>query len=626
MENAKLVYLTPKSKCQLSPYSIDSVEISGFMGEYLKTMLEDTIPSQYKILEDSGTLDNFRIASGKKEGSFRGMVFSDSDVYKWLEAASYALLFIDNDDKQLKEKIDNTIQEIRDAQDKDGYINTYFTFEKKKERWSDLATKHELYCAGHLIQAAIAHKRITGEDTLFNVAIKFADLIANTFGLDKKRGAPGHPEIEMALVELYRETNNQKYLDLAKYFLEERGNGYASTYKFFNPEYYIDHKPFKGLEEMTGHAVRMLYLCNGATDIYLETGDEELFSTLEKLWNNLVTKKMYVTGGAGSRYDGESFGEEYELPNRRAYTETCAAIALFMWNYRMLLVTGDAKYADLMELVLYNGLLSGISIDGRHYFYVNPLEDRGRHRRQQWYECACCPPNIARTLTSFSGYMYATSKDGIYINLYEKSEANLEFGGKKVVITQETDYPWDGKIRVNISTKGDNTFKVFLRKPSWVDSYEIVVDGEKISKNTEKGFIEIHKNWMGTHEIELDFPITINYLESHPFVRENLEKVAIKRGPLVYCAEQADNKDGYVWNYIIDVNGDFEQENFEIGSKKILKLKTKGYVKDLKDWKGKLYKQLKNREMNTKEINMTLVPYFSWANREEGPMNVWLRK
>ncbi|MDN5346048.1 MAG: uncharacterized protein PWQ73_545, partial [Petrotoga sp.] len=335
MDETKIINFTNSSKNKLTPCSISSVKIKGFMNDYLETMLKVTIPSQYELLESTGRIDNFRIASGKKEGSFKGLVFNDSDVYKWLEAASYALLFTNDDD--LKEKIDNTIKEVKDAQEDNGYLNTYFMFERKKERWTDLATKHELYCAGHLIQAAIAHKRVTGEDTLFDVAIKFADLIVDTFGPDKKRGAPGHPEIEMALVELYRETKNQKYLNLAKYFLEERGNGYASTYRFFNPEYYIDHKPFKELDEMTGHAVRMLYLCTGATDIYLETGDEEIFSTIERLWENLVTKKMYITGGAGSRYEGESFGEDYELPNRRAYTETCAAIASYMWNYRMFL-------------------------------------------------------------------------------------------------------------------------------------------------------------------------------------------------------------------------------------------------------------------------------------------------
>ena len=624
MKSAKIINFLDSSKNKITPFSIDSVKINGFMGEYLEKMLKVTILSQYEMLEKVGTIDNFLIASGKKKGSFEGMVFSDSDVYKWLEASSYALLF--SDDKELKEKVDKTIQEIKDAQDEDGYINTYFTFERKEERWSDLATKHELYCAGHLIQAAVAHKRVTEEDTLLDVAMKFADLIADTFGPDKKRGAPGHPEIEMALVELYRETKNQKYLDLAKYFLEERGNGYASTFKFFNPEYYIDHKPFKELQEMTGHAVRMLYLCNGATDIYLETGDKELLSTLEKLWNNLVTKKMYVTGGAGSRYEGEAFGEEYELPNKRAYTETCAAIASFMWNYKMFLATGEAKYVDLMELVLYNGLLSGLSIDGKNYFYVNPLEDRGKHRRKSWYDCACCPPNIARTLTSFPGYMYATSKDGIYINLFENSEANLKYKKREVKITQETEYPWDGKMKIIVSSATDEVFSLFLRKPNWVDNYNISVDGEKIEVKKEKGFLRLEKNWNGNHEIELDFPMTIKYIESHPFVRENIEKVAIKRGPLVYCAEKADNKDDDVWNYIINLNGKFEQENSKIGSKRIIKLKVQGYFEEIKDWEGRLYKQLRNGDMETKEIKMTLVPYFSWANREEGPMNVWLRK
>jgi len=624
MGNTKIINFIDSSKNKLTPCSISSVKIKGFMNDYLETMLKVTIPSQYELLESTGRIDNFRIASGKKEGSFKGLVFNDSDVYKWLEAASYAWLFTNDDD--LKEKIDNTIKEVKDAQEDDGYLNTYFMFERKKERWTDLATKHELYCVGHLIQAGIAHKRVTGEDTLFEVAIKFADLIVDTFGLDKKRGAPGHPEIEMALVELYRETKNQKYLNLAKYFLEERGNGYASTYQFFNPEYYIDHKPFKELDEMTGHAVRMLYLCTGATDIYLETGDEEIFATLEKLWDNLVAKKMYITGGAGSRYEGESFGEDYELPNRRAYTETCAAIASYMWNYRMFLATGDAKYVDLMELVLYNGLLSGISIDGKHYFYVNPLEDRGEKRRQPWYECACCPPNIARTLTSFPGYIYATSDEGIYTNLYENSQANTIYKEKEVKIAQETDYPWDGKIKIIVSTEATEPFALFLRIPSWTNVFDITLDGEKLNKHLEKGFLKIFKPWNSTHEIILNLPMDIKFVESHPFVRENLDKVALKRGPMVYCIEKADNKEGDVWNYQIDLNEKIEPENYQINSKKVIKLKAKGYFEDLRNWEGKLYSQVGRIKEAKKKIDINLIPYFAWANREEGPMAVWIRK
>jgi len=624
MDETKIINFTNSSKNKLTPCSISSVKIKGFMNDYLETMLKVTIPSQYELLESTGRIDNFRIASGKKEGSFKGLVFNDSDVYKWLEAASYALLFTNDDD--LKEKIDNTIKEVKDAQEDNGYLNTYFMFERKKERWTDLATKHELYCAGHLIQAAIAHKRVTGEDTLFDVAIKFADLIVDTFGPDKKRGAPGHPEIEMALVELYRETKNQKYLNLAKYFLEERGNGYASTYRFFNPEYYIDHKPFKELDEMTGHAVRMLYLCTGATDIYLETGDEEIFSTIERLWENLVTKKMYITGGAGSRYEGESFGEDYELPNRRAYTETCAAIASYMWNYRMFLVTGEGKYVDLMELVLYNGLLSGISIDGKHYFYVNPLEDRGKKRRQPWYECACCPPNISRTLTSFPGYIYTTSDEGVYINLYENSQANITYKGKEVKITQETDYPWDGKIRIIVSTEVIDPFALFLRIPSWANVFDITVDGEKLNKNLEKGFLKIFKPWKGPREIILNLPMDIKFVESHPFVRENLDKVALKRGPMVYCIEKADNKEGDVWNYRIDFNEKIEPENYQINSKRVIQLKAKGYHEDIQNWEGRLYSQSGRVKGEKKKSDINLTPYFAWANREEGPMAVLIRK
>lgn len=594
----------------LKPVSLRDVKVSGFLGKYRERTINISIPTQFELLEKTNRLDNFRRASGKIKKDFYGFFFNDTDVYKWLEAASY--VFPDTRDPKLSANMGSAIMEIKDAQEPDGYLDTYFMFDKKSLRWTNMKDLHELYCAGHLIQAAIAHKRNTGENSLFEIAKRFANNIVQTFGPGKKAGTSGHPEVEMALVELYRETHDRKYLDLAEFFLDERGKGLVG-----GDEYHIDHLPFTKLNEVTGHAVRMLYLLSGATDIYLETGDKQIFETLKRLWDDLVFKKMYITGGVGSRYEGESVGEAYELPNRRAYTETCAAIGNFMWNWRMLLATGEGRFADVMEQTLYNGLLSGISLDGKNYFYVNPLEDRGKHRRQPWYEVACCPPNLARTLGSIQNYVYAISEDGIWIHLYEESKAKTNLSNHDILISQKTTYPYEGKVKIEVSVNSPNEFTLFLRIPSWTDGkFNVDVNGNPIESVVEKGYLKIKRVWE-KDAVTIEFPMKIKKMKSNSFVRENTDKVAITKGPVVYCAEACDNPGFDVWN--ITVGTSKIREERENG---IVVLKGKGFAKE-DNWN--LLYQEKGKDKNVyRQVEFTLVPYHMWANREPGPMAVWL--
>jgi DUF1680 family protein len=619
---SRIVNVSRSPYAKLKTVPVGSVKVKGFMGKYFETLVNVTLPTQYDLLESTGRLDNFRIASGKMEGSYKTFFpFDDTDVYKWSEAVSFALANRDLPD--LEKILDSVIEEVKAAQDEDGYLGTYLSGERKKERWTNLAWNHELYNAGHLIQSAVAHRRVTGKNFLFEVAKRFADHICNTFGPGKKEGAPGHPEVEMALVELYRETGDKRYLDLAKYFIYTRGKGLASVPRNPGPEYFIDHKPFVELEEITGHAVRALYLCSGATDLYLETGDEKIWQALNRLWENFVTKKMYITGGAGSRHDWESFGEEYELPNRRSYAESCASIANFMWNFRMLLATGDGKFADVMEQVLYNGLLSGISLDGKHYFYFNPLEDYGRTRRQKWFDCACCPPNLARFIVSFPGYMYTTSDDGVQVHLYEKSTSKLNFKNSVVEIEQETDYPWSGEVTFTVETDIEEPFSISLRIPSWADDFVLRVDGKAVIAKPQNGYVKLSQSWKGKHTVELSLPMKVEFIEAHPFVRDNLEKVAVKRGPVVYCIEQADNPDFHVWTLVLNSES-LKEEKGKILDREAVFLKGTGRALDISEWEGKLYRKLS--EVREKTVEFTLIPYHMWANREPGAMAVWLKK
>lgn len=616
MERACIIDTSNSPYARLHPVSINSVKLTGgFLSERLKTIQEITIPTQYELLEQTQRINNFRRASGKIKGDFFGFFFNDTDVYKWIEAASFSLM--SKRDENLEKLLDNVIEEIRLAQDEDGYLDTYFTFEREKDRWSNLKDLHELYCAGHLIQAGIAHYRATGKRNLLDIAIRFADHIDSVFGPGKREGTSGHPEVEMALVELYRTTKERKYLNLAKFFIDERGKGLVG-----GDLYHIDHKPFRELDEIVGHAVRSLYLNCGATDLYLEIGDQALLNALERLWHNFTERKMYITGAAGARHEGEAFGEDYELPNDTAYAETCASIASMMWNFRMLHISPDGRFGDIMELVLYNGLLSGISLDGKNYFYVNPLTDRGKHRRQKWFACACCPPNIARLIASIPGYIYSKSFDGIWVHLYTSNIAHIDWNGEIIDFEVKTNYPWDGLVEFNINTDGNYSF--FLRIPNWCKGYSIIINGEELSPCLINGYAKIERRWKKGDILKLNLYMGIQLVESNPKILNNIGRVAIKRGPIVYCLEQVDNSFN-IFDLEISSNTSFSS-SFESILGGVTTIKGKGSIVDSNIWKRNLYLPMKEVDSMRKEVEFTAIPYYAWGNREEGPMQVWIKK
>src|SRR4051794_30672200 len=436
----RVVDTTHSPYAKLRPLPTTAVTFrDGFWERRRNAVREVMLPAQYEKLETTGRLANFRRTASGEDGGFEGLYFNDTDVYKWLEAAAWVLAI--DDDPALDELADKVIAEVAAAQQPDGYLDNFYSLGGLEKKWTELVRTHELYCAGHLIQAAVAHHRATGKTNLLDIARRFADNICDTLGpaeSGRKPGTDGHEIIEMAMVELARDTGDQRYFDQAKYFLDARGHGLAG-----GDEYHQDHKPFREQDAIVGHAVRAVYLNAGAADIYAETGDATILSALEHLWQSMTTKRMYISGGIGSRYEGEAFGKDYELPNARSYNETCAAIGSVMWNWRMLLLTGDAKYADLMEHTLYNAVISGISIDNRTYLYENPLADDGSKRREEWFYCSCCPPNVARTFASLPGYFATTSDEGIWVHLYGESETEVELSdGKTVRLSQHTRYPW----------------------------------------------------------------------------------------------------------------------------------------------------------------------------------------
>jgi DUF1680 family protein len=620
---------------RLKPVPVSNISLlDGFWLEQIRKNNNVTIFSQFKQLVSAGSIDNFQRLTGESTNLHRGYVFSDSDVYKWLEAASW--IIASQPDLKLRQLVEDVISIIIRAQDQNGYINTYFSLENISERWSNLLDKHELYCAGHLIQAAIAHHRVTGKRELLDVAIRLADHINLTFGPNRRDGTSGHPEIEIALVELFRTTGDEKYLNLATLFIDRRGHHLLDGSK-----YLLDHLPFRDLELLRGHAVRALYLCSGATDVVLETGEGALIATLNRLWKNLVEKQIYITGGVGSRHDGEAIGKPYELPNSRAYAETCAAIASIMWNWRMLQIDGNAMYADLLEWTLYNAVLPGISINAQEYFYINPLQDDGSHRRKEWFSCACCPPNICRTLAMFCGYMYGVSIEGIWLHLFANCNAKIDLlTGTQVELLQTSNYPWDGNIRLRInkltvinSNLGTRNlfeeFSLFLRIPGWIgeQSVSVRINGEDYSHQSISGsYLEIRRNWKEGDAITMELPMVVNFIESHPYVLENIWRVAVTRGPLVYCLEQMDNPNAMIPDIRIHtaVSPGIEFDQNLLGGMNKIYLYGETTAINTK-WDDKLYYPLKTetRVDQQKRVKVIAVPYYGWANRMPGPMAIW---
>lgn len=623
---AVVVDTSKSPHAKLKPVPVGAVRLTdGFWEPRRKINREVTIPSQYRQCEETGRIDNFRRASGRKKGDFQGIFFNDSDVYKWLEAAAWTLA--ETPGGETARMADAVIDEIAAAQQPDGYLNTFFMFERAAERWSNLKDKHELYLAGHLFQGAVAHYRATGETKLLEVARRFADCIGSVFGPKsegKRELVDGHEEVEMALVELDRATGEEKYLRLARFFVETRGKGTIG-----GSPYYQDHAPLRKQERLTGHAVRHLYHCCSGADLCAEDGDAELHGALERVWSNFTSRQMYVTGGAGCRYEGEAFGKDFELPNERAYTETCAAIGSVMWNWRMLQLGGEARYADLMERALYNGVLAGLSLDGQHYFYQNPLSDDGTHRRQKWFGCACCPPNVARMLASLPGYAYSVNKDGIWAHLYASSEARIQLPeGPDVTLRQRTRYPWDGEIEIEVGTAG--TFTLHLRVPDWCEGGAVVaVNGKAHDVEAIPGaYAEVRRTWKPGDTVRLNIPMLARRIESHPYALENTGRVALMRGPLVYCVEQADQPGLDPRDLAVPANAGIRAEYREDLLNGVSVLRFRGAARAPEaEWSGKLYRTAQKPKPSAgKPVEVTAIPYYAWANREPSRMQVWLKR
>lgn len=578
-----------------------------FWAPKLKVNREVTIPHDLKLCRQTGRIDNFAKAARLMPGDFKGIYFDDSDVYKVIEGAAYALAT--HPDPELEKQIDEIIALIAAAQWKDGYLNTYYTLKAPEKRWTDLGVMHELYCGGHMIEAAVAHRRATGKTTLLDVARKWADHVDSIFGPDKRHDVCGHEEVELALVKLYHLTGEKRYLDLAKFFIDERGHN-ACGRKLYG-QYAQDHKPVREQREIVGHAVRAMYLLCGVADVAAATGDSSYLPALEALWESVVMRKMYITGGIGSRHSGEAFGDDYELPNATAYCETCAAIGNALWNHRMNLLYGDAKYADVVERVIYNGFLSGISLSGDHFFYVNPLESRGKHHRQPWYGCACCPSNVVRFLPSLPGYVYAVADDGLYVNLYAASTAKVKLGGNDVTVVQETTYPWEGAVRITLRPSARAAFALRLRVPAWCKGAAIKVNGTDVAPLTvEKGYAVLQRAWQAGDIVELNLPMPIERVKAHPQVKDNIGRVALQRGPVVYCIEGVDNG-GRVHHLSLPPDAPLAAEHRPdlLGGITVVKGRALAHHAD---------------RPQPQPVDFMAIPYYAWDNRQAGPMIVWL--
>lgn len=574
---------------------------------------------------------NFEIVAGKRKGKFEGIFYDDSDVFKALEAIAYSLK--NHPDRTLEEKADTWIDLIAAAQQPDGYLNTYFTLVSPDKRWTDMSM-HEDYNGGHLIEAAVAYFDATGKRKLLNVATKFADHFASLFGPGKRHWVTGHQELELALVKLFNTTNNEKYLKLADWLLSERGHGYAKGYSWTewkDTAYAQDVKPVKQQKEITGHAVRAMYMYTGAADVAALTGDKEYVKAMEDVWEDVVYRNMYLTGGIGSSSRNEGFSTDYDLPNEHAYCETCASVGMVFWNQRMGMLTGDSKYIDVLERSLYNGALDGISLQGNKFFYGNPMASIGKNSRSDWFGTACCPANIARLIASLGNYIYGSNKNGLWVNLFVGSSAFIPVGKQQVPVSMNTNFPWDGKVLLTLSPAKKTRLDLHVRIPGWakgeavpgglyifedtaVSPFMVKLNGKPVDYKKEKGYVVIDRDWIKGDVVELNLPMDIKKVVSRPEVTENKERVAIQRGPLVYCVEGTDNN-GQAWNIILknDVSLTTVQKN--VLSEPVVAIQ--GEMPTLQ-----VSEDGSSVQTQTKQV--IAIPYYTWANREQSQMQVWL--
>jgi DUF1680 family protein len=563
-------------------------------------------------------------------------IFWDSDVAKWIEAASYSLGTHPN--AELEAKVDEVISLLVAAQQSDGYLNTYFTVVEPEKRWTNLRDWHELYCAGHLIEAAVAHFQATGKRVLLDALCRYADYIDTVFGPEpgKMRGYPGHEEIELALVKLYRVTGEKRYLQLSQYFVNERGRQPhyfdiearlrgedPADFHHKTHEYSQSHLPVREQQQVVGHAVRAMYLYSAMADLARELHDQGLFDAEQRLWQHLCTTRLYITGGLGPSRHNEGFTADYDLPNETAYAETCAAIGFVFWNHRMLQLDCDARYADMLERALYNGVLSGVSLDGQTFFYENPLASLGTHHREAWFRVACCPPNIARLLASLGQYVYAATETDLAVHLYMQSTAQLTVGGREVRVRQETAYPWNGTITLRLSMDEPSTFGLRLRLPGWCQHAQLLVNGEAfdIDRHLQQGYVRVERPWQPDDKVELELAMPIERRYASPNVRQDAGLVALQRGPLVYCLEGADNKvplQRIVVPRTAELTSHFEPD--VLGGVAVIHGQVP--VEDDADWAGQLYR---SQPASVQSGTITAIPYYGWDNRQPGEMRVWLR-
>lgn len=619
-----ILHLENSPHARLNNIPIRAVTLGeGFWAARRKVNVARSIPTLLELLEQHGVVDNFRRLTGRKQVPRRGPLYTDSDLYKWMEAAAFVLQSAD--DPQLRAILDRLTDEVLAAQEPSGYLNTYYVEERRKLRFQEMHRGHELYCLGHLLQAAIAYYRATGAQRLLEGGIRFVNYLVENFGPDKQPLLTGHPELEMALVELYRVTGDKRYLNLAGYLL--RGDGERLKLTPQQMVYLFSGKPFTSRTRLEGHAVRAMYACCGATDFYMETGDAAYAKTLETLWQDLVRGKMYITGGVGSRAQGEAFGEPYELPNRLAYAESCAAIGNMMWNWRMLAARGEARFADVLERALYNGVNSGMSLSGDLYCYRNPLEHAGDPNdriRNPWYDTTCCPPNLQRILASLPGYFYSTTKEGIWVHLYHAGR--LEWGladGTLLRLTQRTDYPWRGEIELTLEPERPVEFSLYLRVPGWCSEARLAVnDREQVVRGGQ--YVPLRRKWQAGDRIWLRLPMRPQLISANPLVAENTGRAALQRGPLVYCVEQLDHPDISIFDLLLDPAGGFTEEFRPDLLGGVVVLKHKGRAWRTSPGEEPLYQAWPGAKRTTRPVEITLIPYYTFHNRGVTAMRVWL--
>jgi uncharacterized protein len=639
-KDAGVIDLSNSPYAKLKTVPVRAVVIQdGFWSQRRKTNQVASIPSMQEELLEHGRMNNFLRLQGKSSDPQKGPVYSDSDIYKWAEAVGFQLQVADN--PELRKMIDAMVRDIVAVQESSGYLNTYYNDDRKSLRmqYDTQTTGHELYCIGHMLQGAIAYYRATGDPTLLDAGIRFVDnfLIPNYGpGANQKAIVSGHPEIEMALVELSRTTGDRKYVDLAGYILhgDER-----VPLKPQQIVYMYCGIPFTSRTKLEGHAVRAMYACCGATDYYLETGDQAYWKTLNVLWNDLTTHQLYVNGGVGARAAGEAFGDQYELPNAQAYGESCAAIGNMMWNWRMLAASGDAKFTDVIERALYNGINSGMSLDGKTYCYRNPLafdpagESRDRHLvegkiRNAWYDTTCCPPNLERTFASLSGYLYSTSADGVYVHLYDNSEMDWHLhDGTGLKVQQKTNYPWGGDVKMTVSPAVSSEFVMYVRIPGWSTKNSVKVNGKEIAGAKPGEYLAIHRRWTENDTIDLNFDMTTHLLKANPAVTEDRGRVAFQRGPIVFCMEHLDQPDHGVGMNLAGYTvlpGGATTEHFDANLLDGVVTLTHPATISKSATDMALYFPASTPKAPESPTTVKLIPYYAWANRESASMQVWI--